>query len=156
MLLKKISVQETMKNLMSFGRLFISLWLIAALLDVPSVDAEALSCNALCRFPHMCQSDSGKCLCVVGWTGPRAFYIEGNKVLADYCDQPCFYNQHVQSARCASVTTTTTTTTTSTTTTTPTTTTTTTRSPSDLVEDLIKLINNALSLLNQLKESIPN
>ena len=143
-----------MKNLVLFGKLFIALWFIAALLYVPSVDAEAQSCNSLCKFPHMCQADSGKCLCVVGWTGPSAVYIEGNRVLADYCNRPCFYNQFAQSSRCASTTTTTTTTpttTTTTTTTTPTTTTTTTRSPSDLVADLTKQISDALSLLEQLR-----
>ena len=150
-----------MKNLVLSGKLFIALWFIAALLYVPSVDAEAQSCNPLCQFPHVCQADSGKCLCVVGWTGPRAFYIEGNRVLADYCTQPCFYNQFVQSSRCASTTTTTTTTptttsttTTTTTTTTPTTTTTTTRSPSDLLDDLSKQISNALRLLEELKAQL--
>ena len=150
-----------MKNLVLSGKLFIALWFIAALLYVPSVDAEAQSCDPLCQFPHVCQADSGKCLCVVGWTGPRAFYIEGNRVLADYCTQPCFYNQFVQSSRCASTTTTTTTTptttsttTTTTTTTTPTTTTTTTRSPSDLLDDLTEQIGNALRLLEELKAQL--
>ena len=149
-----------MKNLVLSRKLFIAMWFIAALLYVPSVDAEAQSCNPLCQFPHVCQADSGKCLCVVGWTGPRAFYIEGNRVLADYCTQPCFYNQFVQSSRCASTTTTTTTTptttstTTTTTTTTPTTTTTTTRSPSDLLDDLSKQISNALRLLEELKAQL--
>ena len=150
-----------MKNLVLSGKLFIALWFIAALLYVPSVDAEAQSCNPLCEFPHVCQADSGKCLCVVGWTGPSAVYIEGNRVLADYCTQPCFYNQFVQSSRCASTTTTTTTTptttsttTTTTTTTTPTTTTTTTRSPSDLLDDLSKQISNALRLLEELKAQL--
>ena len=147
-----------MKNLVLFGKLFIALWFIAALLYVPSVDAEAQSCNSLCEFPHMCQADSGKCLCVVGWTGPNAFYIEGNRVLADYCTQPCFYNQFAQSSNCASTTTTTTTTpttTTTTTTTTPTTTTSiTTRSPSDLIADISEQINNVLSLLEQLKAQL--
>ena len=70
--MKKIqSAQETMKNLVSFGKLLIALWFIAALLDKTSVDAKALSCNSLCKHPHMCQADSGKCLWVVGWTGPR-------------------------------------------------------------------------------------
>ena len=150
-----------MKNLVLSRKLFIAMWFIAALLYVPSVDAEAQSCNPLCQFPHVCQADSGKCLCVVGWTGPRAFYIEGNRVLADYCTQPCFYNQFVQSSRCASTTTTTTTTptttsttTTTTTTTTPPTTTTTTRSPSDLLDDLSKQISNALRLLEELKAQL--
>ena len=147
-----------MKNLVLFGKLFIALWFIAALLYVPSVDAEAQSCNPLCEFPHVCQADSGKCLCVVGWTGPSAVYIEGNRVLADYCTQACFYNQFVQSLRCASTTTTTTTTTPTTTTTTTTTTTpttaTTTRSPSDLIADLTKQVSDALYLLEQLKTQL--
>ena len=154
-LLKKKSAQKTMKNLVLFGRLFIALWFITGLLYVPSVDAQAQSCNPLCKFPHMCQADSGKCLCVVGWTGPNAVYIEGNSVLADYCSQPCFYNQYVQSSNCASTTTTTTTTPTTTTTTTTTTTpttTTTTRSPSDLLADLTELFDNVSSLLERLKE----
>ena len=102
----------------------------------------------------MCQADSRKCLCVVGWTGPNALYTEGNNVLADYCTWPCVYNQFLQSSNCPSTTTATTTTpttTTTTTTTTPTTKTTTTRSPSDLLADLSKQINYALSLLEQLK-----
>ena len=160
-----------MKNLMLFGRLFIALCFIAASIDVTSVDAQMLSCNSLCKFPHMCQVDSGKCLCAVGWTGPNAFYIEGNRVLADYCNQACFYNQFAQSAICASTTTTTTTTTTpttttttpttttttpttTTTTTTPTTTTTTTRSPSDILAELIRQIKDALELLAQLEGRI--
>ena len=144
-----------MKNLVLSGKLFIALWFIAALLYVPSVDEEAQSYNSLCEFPHMCQADSGKCLCVVGRTGPGTVYIEGNRVLADYCTQPCFYNQFVQSSRCVSTTTTTTTTPTTTTTTTTTrttpttTTTTTTRSPSDLLEDLTKQIRDALLFFEQ-------
>ena len=125
-----------MKNLILFGRLFLALWFIA--IDVPSVDAE--SCNPLCEFPHMCQEAMGKCLCVVGWTGPDAFYIEGNRVLADYCNRPCHYTPVVKNPGCAAdapPTTTTTTTTPPTTTTTttttstppPTTTTTTTTPP---------------------------
>ena len=127
-----------MKNLVLSGKLFIALRFIAALLYVPSVDEEAQSYNSICEFPHMCQADSG--------TGPSTVYIEGNRVLADYCTQPCFYNQFVQSSRC--VPTTTTTTTTPTTTTTKTTTTTT-RSPSDLLEDLTKQIRDALLFFEQ-------
>ena len=48
-----------MKNLILLGKLFLALWFIA--IDVSSVDAE--SCNPLCEFPHMCQSEIGKCLC---------------------------------------------------------------------------------------------
>ena len=86
-----------MKNLILFGRLFLALWFIA--IDIPSVDAE--SCNPLCEFPHMCQEAMGKCLCVVGWTGPDAFYIEGNRVLADYCNQSCHYTPIVKNPECA-------------------------------------------------------
>ena len=123
-----------MKNLILIGRLFLALWFIT--IDVPSVDAE--SCNPLCEFPHMCQEAMGKCLCAVGWTGPNAFYIEGNRVLADYCTQPCHYTPIVKNLECAAdapPTTTTTTTTpltttsTTTTSTTPPTTTTTTTTP---------------------------
>ena len=162
-----------MKNLVLFGRFFLALWFIATV--VPSVDAE--SCDPRCEFPHMCQADTGKCFCAVGWTGPNAFYIEGNRVLADFCNQSCFYNQFARNPECAAdsppITTTTTTTsppttttTTSTTTTTPpptttttttpptTTTTTTTRSPADILAELCEQINMAQSLLNQLKEII--
>ena len=162
-----------MKNLILFGRLFFALCFIA--IDVPSVDAE--SCNPLCEFPHMCQEAMGKCLCVVGWTGPDAFYIEGNRVLADYCNQSCHYTPIVKNPECAAdtppTTTTTTTTpptttttttrttttpptTTTTTTTTPTTTTTTTRrSPADILAELCEQIKMAQLLLNQLKEIFP-
>ena len=121
-----------MKNLMLFGKVFITLWLIVTLLYVKGVDGQ--TCNSLCSFPHRCQADSGKCLCSVGWTGPNAFYTEigGNRrVLADYCIQACFYNNDFKNSACAddppptTTTTTTTTPTTTTTTTTPTTTTTT-------------------------------
>ena len=108
-----------MKNLIYFGNIFITLWFIVVLLDVPSVDAQ--SCDPLCKFPHKCQADIGKCLCVVGFTGPNAFYIERNQILADFCNRPCFYNIFFQSSECAATTSTTTstTTTTSTSTTTP-------------------------------------
>ena len=79
-----------MKHLVYFGNLFIALWFIVILLDVPSVNAQ--SCDPRCEFPHKCQPDIGKCLCVVGFTGPNAFYIEGNYVLADFCNRACFYN----------------------------------------------------------------
>ena len=102
-----------MKNLVYFGKLFIALWFIVILLDVPSVNAQ--SCDPLCKFPHKCQADIGKCLCVVGFTGPNAFYIEGNYILADFCNRACFYNIFFQSSECAATTTTTATTTTATT-----------------------------------------
>ena len=117
-----------MKNLVLFRRIFITLWFIATLLDVSSVVAQQI-CNPLCAHPHVCQTDSGKCLCHVGWTGPNAFYInDQNTVLADYCTQPCVYNGDFKNTDCAAepppttTTTTTTTTTMSTTTTLPTTT----------------------------------
>ena len=122
-----------MKNLLLVGRVFVALWFIATLFHVPTVDAQ--SCNSLCTFPHQCQNDSGKCLCAVGWTGPTAFYTEIRgelRVLADYCDRPCFYNTGFKNLDCAydppptTTTTTTTTPITATTTTTPTTTPTTT------------------------------
>ena len=160
---KNISLQGMMKNLILLGKLLLALWFIA--IDVPSVDAE--SCNPLCEFPHMCQSEIGKCLCAFGWTGPNAFYIEENRVLADYCKQPCHYTPVVKNPACAAdsppATTTTTTTpritttTTTATTTTPptTTTTTTTRSPADILAELCEQIKMAQSLLNQLKGIFP-
>ena len=39
-----------MKNLVYFGKLFIALWFIVILFDVPSVDAK--SCDPRCEFPH--------------------------------------------------------------------------------------------------------
>ena len=109
-----------MKNLVYFGKICIALWFIVISLDVPSVDAQ--SCDPRCKFPHKCQADIGKCLCVVGFTGPNAFYIEGNHVLADFCNRPCFYNIFFQNSECAATTTTppsTTTTTSTSTITTP-------------------------------------
>ena len=161
-----------MKNLELLRRLFLALWFIATV--VPSVDTE--SCNSLCIHPHTCQTDSGKCKCVVGWTGPDAFYIDGNHVLADYCNDPCHYTSVVKNSTCAAdahPTTTTTTTVsptttsnttktsatppeTTATTTTPltTTTTTTTRSPANILAKLCEQIGMAQSLLNKLKEII--
>ena len=123
-----------MKNLVLFGKVFITMWFIATLLYVKTVDGQQ-SCNSLCTFPHQCQINSGKCLCAVGWTGPNAFYTEirgDRRVLADYCQRPCFYNNNFKNSDCANdppPTTTTTTTTTPTTTTTTTTSTTTTTTP---------------------------
>ena len=161
-----------MKNLELLGRLFLALWFIATV--VPSVDAE--NCNSLCVHPHMCQTVSGKCKCVVGWTGPDAFYIEGNHVLADYCNKSCHYTSVVKNSKCAAYaqpTTTTTTTAspptasnttktsatppeTTATTTTPltTTTTTTTRSQTNILAKLCERIDMAQSLLNKLKKII--
>ena len=158
-----------MKNLF-IRRVFIALWFIATLLYIPTVDGQ--TCNSLCSFPHLCQTDSGKCLCSVGWTGPNAFYTEigGNRrVLADYCIQTCFYNNDFKNSACAddspptTITTTTTTPTTTTATTTPTTktttptttTSTTTRSPSDILVELCAKFRMALSLLEQLKQIYP-
>ena len=93
-----------MRNLLLLGRVFVALWFIAALLDVPSADADRapIDCNSLCEYPHNCQADSGKCLCYVGWTGPNAFYIDvENRVLADYCIESCFYNQFFRNLTCA-------------------------------------------------------
>ena len=106
--MKKISIQGRMKNLELLGRLFLALWFIATV--VPSVDAE--NCNSLCVHPHMRQTVSGKCKCVVGWTGPDAFYIEGNHVLADYCNKSCHYTSVVKNSKCAAYAQPTTTTTT--------------------------------------------
>ena len=133
-----------MKNLELLGRLFLALWFIATV--VPSVDAE--NCNSLCVHPHTCQTVSGKCKCVVGWTGPDAFYIEGNHVLPDYCNKSCHYTSVVKNSKCAAYAQPTTTTTT---TATPTTT----RSPANILTKLCEQIDMAQSLLNKLKEIIP-
>ena len=127
-----------MKNLMLFGRVFVALWFIVALLDLPSANPEGapIDCNSFCKHPGKCQTDSGKCLCYVGWTGPNAFYIDDkNHVLADYCTEPCFYSEFFRNLTCASDT--------------PTTTTrrNTTRSPAELCGQL----RMAQSLLKRLK-----
>ena len=140
---------------------------------------DGKNCDPRCEFRRLCQADIGNCFCAVAWTGPNAFYIEGNRVLADFCNQSCFYNQLTRNPECAAdappttnttttapPTTTTTTTTTATTTTSPattattttpptTTTTSTTGSPADILAELCEKINMAQPLLNQLKGIFP-
>ena len=103
----KININsKTMNDLVYLGNLFIALWFIVILLDAPSVDAQ--SWDRRCEFPHIRQSEFGKCLCVTEFTGPNAFYIEGNCVLADFCNRSFFYNIFFQSSQCTATATTTT------------------------------------------------
>ena len=69
--------QKTMKNLMLFGRVFVALWFIVVLLDLPSADPEGapIDCNSFYKHPGKCQTDSGKCMCYVEWTGPKHFTL---------------------------------------------------------------------------------
>ncbi|XP_046840335.1 tenascin-like isoform X2 [Xenia sp. Carnegie-2017] len=65
-----------------------------------------VSCNPLCGtgvYTHAgtCQPN-GKCLCFWGWTGPNAYYIKENRIMADYCRIPCHYTPDYRNPVCVS------------------------------------------------------
>ena len=106
-----ILFSKGMKSLTQFVRFFITISYVAAVFG----RHLSSSCNKLCgtgvfHAAGICQ-ENGRCLCWWGWTGPNAVYIdEGalkNRILADYCQDPCHYTHDHRNSQCATTSTTT-------------------------------------------------